>query len=135
MNGTIISELIDQALMEVHTAFVAKVVSVDGNMATVQPLNMIKAVGGQAMPQAVIECCPVLQNARKFVTKTVTSSSGGDPSHTHTVAVWEAVPPVSGDVVFCVCADRDISETRAGTMALPAVGHHPISAAVVVGIL
>lgn len=41
-----------------------------------------------------------------------------------------------GDIAFCVCADRDISQTRGGSEALPKPGeHHAIKDAVVVGVL
>ena len=47
MKGTVFQGMIDQALLQVHTGFFAKVVSVSGNMATVQPLNMVKAAGSR----------------------------------------------------------------------------------------
>ena len=47
MNGSVFNAMIEQALLQVHTGFIGKVVSVDGNLATVQPLNMVKPVGGQ----------------------------------------------------------------------------------------
>lgn len=119
MKGTIFNGMIEQALLQVHTGFCAKVISVSGNLATIQPLNMIQAVGGQPQQQAVIPNCPVLENAVKF-----TSLS----------------PPAArriqgGDIVFCMCADRDISETRTGAFAVPVAGHHTLAGAVVVGIL
>lgn len=79
----------------------------------------MKAVGGQAIPQAIIEHCPVLQSAVKI----------------------ETINPVSirtiqaGDIAYCVCADRDISETQTGAMVTPVAGHHMINDAVIVGIL
>ena len=135
MKGTAFNEMIDQALLQVHTAFCAKVIAVNGSLVTVQPLNMIKSPGGQAQKQAVIPNCPVLQGARKFVKGVQTTSSGGDPSHTHTDDVWNVVGLSPGDTVFCVCADRDIAETRTGAFATPVTGHHSLSGAVVVGIL
>lgn len=119
MNGTIFQTMIEQALLQVHTGFIGKVISVKGNMATVQPLNMVKSVGGQPAVQAVVENCPVLDSAVKFLTTS--------PASIRRVQ--------GGDIVYCVCADRDISETRLGTIAAPAAGHHMISSAVVVGIL
>lgn len=135
MNGTVIQELMEQALLQVHTAFVGKVISVNGSLASVQPLNMVKAIGGQPQKQAVIPNCPVLQNARKFVRVSRPTSSGGSPSHMHTVSMWDIVQPEPGDTVFCVCADRDISETRTGSFATPVAGHHSLAGAVVVGVL
>lgn len=119
MNGTVIQNMIEQALLQVHTGFFGKVVKVKGRTATVQPLNMVKSVGGQPIAQAVVENCPVLDSAVKFL--------ADNPTRVRHVQ--------SGDVVYCICADRDISETRLGVMAAPVVGHHMISSAVVVGIL
>lgn len=119
MKGTVFNEMIEQALLQVHTGFVGRVVGVSGNLASVQPLNMVKAVGGQPQRQAVIPNCPILDSAVKF-----TSLSP--------VAVRRVQ---AGDTVYCVCADRDISETRAGAFATPVPGHHTLAGAVVIGIL
>lgn len=135
MKGTVFNEMIDQALLQVHTGFVGKVVGVSGNLASIQPLNMVKATGGPPQKQAVIPNCPILQSARRFVQKEIKTSSGGDPSHSHTVKIWEAVELAPGDTVFCACADRDISETRTGSFATPVMGHHTLAGAVVIGIL
>lgn len=40
-----------------------------------------------------------------------------------------------GDIAFCVCADRDISETKSGKSAIPKQGHHELKDAVVVGVM
>lgn len=119
MKGTIFNEMIEQALLQVHTGFFGKVVSTSGSLATIQPLNMVKAIGGQPQKQAVIPNCPVLDSAVKF-----TSLS---PATARRVQ--------AGDTVYCVCADRDISETRGGNFATPVPGHHSLSGAVVVGII
>ena len=102
----VIQGLINNALMVTHTAFCGKVISVNGKLAKVQPLNMIKAKGGKAEKQAVITDVPILQ---------------------HVDGVKK------GDTVFCVCAERDITETRKGKFALPVQGRHMLSDAVIVG--
>lgn len=135
MKGAVFESMIDQALLQVHTGFCGKVVSVNGNLASVQPLNMIKEMGGQAKQQAVIPNCPILQNAKKFVKKEIRTTTAGDPTHGHSVTVWDVADVVSGDTVYCVCADRDISETRNGTFATPVAGHHSLAGAVVIGVL
>lgn len=101
-----IQGLINNALMNTHTAFCGKVISVSGRFAKVQPLNMVKAKGGNAQKQAVITKVPILRHV-DGVTK--------------------------GDTVFCVCAERDITETRKGNFDLPVSGRHMISDAVIVG--
>ena len=119
MGSAVFQALIEQALLQVHTAFVGSVVRVNGNMATIQPLDMVKSAGGAAKKQAIIENCPVLQSAVKFTAL--------NP------AAVRSVQP--GDTVFCVCAERNISETRNGAVAVPVSGHHELTDAVVVGIL
>lgn len=119
MKGTVFQGMIEQALLQVHTGFFAKVTAVSGNLATVQPLNLVKAVGGQAQKQAVIPKCPVLDSAVKFLSLS--------PATVRRVQ--------AGDTVYFVCADRDISETRTGSFATPIPGHHTLDGAVVVGIM
>ena len=103
-----IQNAINNALMQTHTAFCATVISVDTEkrVAKVQPLNMVKAVGGKPQKQAVIPTVPILK---------------------HVGSVYK------GDTVFCVCAERDITETRKGRFALPVKGRHQLSDAVIVG--
>lgn len=104
--SNVIQQMINNALMQTHTAFCGRVESVSGRLAKVQPLNMVKAVGGKAQKQAVISNVPILQ-------------------HVGTVK--------KGDTVYCVCAERDITETRKGKFALPVRGRHMLSDAVIVG--
>ncbi len=66
MGSAVFQALIEQALLQVHTAFVGSVVRVNGNMATIQPLDMVKSAGGAAKKQAIIENCPVLQKSGVF---------------------------------------------------------------------
>lgn len=40
-----------------------------------------------------------------------------------------------GDIAYCVCSDRDISETKKGKSALPKLGHHELKDAVIVGVM
>lgn len=119
MKGNIIQDMIEQALLQTHTAFCARVISTSGDLAAIQPLHMVKAIGGQPQMQAVIPDCPVLQSAVKFTSL--------NPAAARKVQ--------AGDTVYCVCAERDISETRSGTAAVPVIGRHMLSSAVVVGIL
>lgn len=101
-----IQGLINNALMQTHTAFCGKVISVSGKFAKVQPLNMVKAIGGKAQKQAPITKVPILEHVGQLK---------------------------AGDTVFCVCAERDITETRKGKFAVPASGRHMLSDAVIVG--
>ena len=64
MKGTIFNNMIEQAMLEIHTGFCGKVISISGNLATIQPLNMIKAPGGQPQ-KAVCEDNTVYINRRR----------------------------------------------------------------------
>lgn len=107
--GETFDNMIEEKLLNLHTAFVAKVVSVSGNTCTVQPLDKIKAYGQAAKTQAVITKVPVLSHVRASLDK--------------------------GDIVLCVCAERDITSSVKGAITTPPVGHHQLSSAIVVGII
>ena len=136
MSGlSVIEGLIEQKLMNVHTAFLAKVTSTNGATATVQPLNMIKQYGKTAVKQSVLPNVPILQNARYKMKPTTISYMVSETSSKSTTVVTP-VSIAKGDIVFCVCADRDITEARRGNIAVPVVGrHHDLSDAVIVGVL
>lgn len=130
----VIQAMIDEALLNTHTAFCAQVLSVNGDTADIQPLNLVKAVGGKQKKQEKLTGVPILQGARKFEKKKALSSQNGDPSHVHETEIWDIKKPEPGDTVYCVCADRDITDTKKGQFSLPVLGRHMISSAVIVGI-
>lgn len=134
-NVSILDSLMEEKLMNMHTAFVGRIISVSGDTATVQPLNKVKQYGKAAQAQAVITDVPILYNARyKLKPYTLKYEGGGDT--VKELKTVERVDLKSGDIVFCVCADRDISETRNGSMVTPSVGrHHNQSDCVIVGCL
>lgn len=109
--SNVIQGMINNALMQTHTAFCAKVLSVSGGLAKVQPLHMTRAKGGNAQKLPPIPDVPILK------------PTYGDG----------ACNIKAGDTVFCVCAERDITETRKGNYALPVQGRHMLSDAVIVG--
>lgn len=126
--------MIEEALLNTHTAFCGKVVSVSGDLATVQPLNMVLTMTEKEKKLPVLKDVPILQGARKFKEKPIDTTLNGEHPHTHSVKRWEPVKPEPGDIVYCVCADRDISDTKNGNFAVPVLGRHMLSSAVVVGI-
>ena len=149
--GTTIDNMVEEKLLGMHTAFIGKVVSVDSpSLCTVQPLDKIKAYGKTAKAQAVITNVPVLNHVRHYtliktslsVSVSDTFTGGGTAVLTpnpHPEADNEGhlkVEPIkAGDLVFCVCAERDISSSSQGVSTTPPVGHHQIANAVVVGLL
>lgn len=135
-----ISQLIEQALLDVHTAFIGKIISISGNTATVQPLDKIVPVGGNSMERAVISNCPIAESARYKLTEETKEvcTSVNFPNNSYTtesIKVCSKTPISAGDIVVCVCGERDISQTRKGVTAAPAKGHHEIKDAIVIAVL
>ena len=140
-----IDDAIERQIKDLHCAFLAKVVSVSGKTATVQPLGMVKEYGGKAKKQAIIENVPIAIQRVKEQSFTYVSSvsvvSGAiyvtavvPQTKKQTVLVLD--PIKTGDIVVCVCCDRDITDARNGSNSLPVVGYvHSMSDAVIVGVL
>lgn len=125
--------IIEKKLMDLHCGYIGRVVWTDGITAKVQPLGLIKQAGSStAKAQAVVSDVPVACRY-KFEAKTLsyTTSSGGKANQT--VAVPRQI--AKGDLVACLCSDRDISAARRGKSELPPAGRHSISDSIIVGIL
>lgn len=145
--GNPIEGMIEEKLLNLHTAFIGKVISVENEyICSVQPLDKIKAYGQKAQSQAVITKVPILNHVRhyKLVKQTLqvsdTYSGGGNISPaTHPTADNEGhirIEPLrAGDIVLCVCAERDISSSSKGVSTTPPVGHHQIKDAIVIGLI
>lgn len=134
-NLKVFDNMIENKLLDLHTAYIGKVLSYSDGKATVQPLGVTKQRGKKAQTQSIVSDIPVIESAKnKIGTKTITYvyNSAGD---TKTETILTLTPLKKGDLVFCVCAERDITEARNGKIATPQVGHHSRSDSVVVGIL
>lgn len=133
-NMAFVDSAISKKIKDLHCAYIGKVVSTDGKTATVQPLGLIKEYGSTATKaQAVVKDVPVACRY-KFTTKKITyltSVSGSTGSQT--VAVPDEIS--KGDLVVCLCADRDITAARRGKNEVPPVGEHSINDSIIVGIL
>jgi len=116
----VIENMIEEQLLDMHTAYLGRVLSINGNSAKIQPLGMYKQYGETAKKQAVVNAL-VLRNAKYKISK-----NGDTP-------VLE--PLRTGDTVLCVCCDRDITEAKNGVNSVPAIGHHSLSDSVIVGIV
>lgn len=125
-NMHVFEDIIEEKLLNVRTAYIAKVLSAAGATATIQPLTMVKQYGRPAVKPAVVSNVPVIRSARYKI-------SGIRQEQETQFLTFEALS--ENDLVFCVCADRDITQTKQGQMAVPPIGHHSISDSVIVGIL
>lgn len=133
--STIINGLIDEKLKSMHVAFVAKILSVSGDKAKIQPLGLIRDYGGKATKQAVITGVHISDSARyKVTSKTITYvyNSNGDRKEQ---AIAVPTPIKAGDIVLCVCCDRNIDSALKGENSLPPVGFHNQSDCVIVAIM
>ena len=128
----VINGMIEQKLLNLHTAYFATVISVSGDTAKIQPLNMIKAAGCTAKKQAVLTV-PIMRNVRKFSTETITVTTEMDDKITITIPKVDTIS--AGDIVYCLCSERDITETKKGNFATPPTGHHRMSDSVIVGVI
>lgn len=113
--------MIEKRMLDLHTAFLAKVLSISENTAKIQPLGLTKEIGGPAKAYAPISSVPITNQAKYKL-----SIAGG---------ILTAHPISDGDIVVCLCCDRDITEAARGKSVLPPPGHHNISDCVIVGIL
>lgn len=123
-----VNAAIERKLRDLHCGYIGKVVWTDGVTATVQPLGLMKQTGSAAQAQAVVSNVPVASRY-KFAVKEITDGSG----ETVTVAIPTEI--AAGDLVACLCADRDITEARRGNNELPPAGRHSITDSIIVGIL
>ena len=114
--------MIETKLLNLHTAYLAKVVSVKGNYAKIQPLGKVKAYDGVTKIQAPLSNVPIISSARN---KLIVTEN----------AISEIKPIAAGDIVICVCCERDITEALKGKNDVPPVGHHSKSDSIIVGIL
>lgn len=127
MNYNFIDDIIEDKLLELNTAYIAKVLKVnDDNTANIQPLSMIKQYGKEAITPAVLQNVPIIQSARYKLNV---------PKADTTLDTVRIQVLKESDIVFCVCSDRDISTTKKGIMATPQIGHHSKSDSIIIGIL
>lgn len=150
-NLSFFNDMIDDKLLDINVAYIAKVLSCSDNKATVQPLKMIKQYGKPAQNVSVVSNIPFLKNSSckmksdtisyvKNVTLTTSKKDGYVAEATLEVEKdsIDVVVPTEievGDLVFCVCADRNITEAKNGTIATAPIGHHSLSDSVIVGVL
>lgn len=123
-----VDNFIENKLLALHTAYLAKVLSVSGNTAKIQPLGLTKEIGEKAMKQSVLTSVPIMQTVKKFKTKSI---SVGD----HTWSGYQPFPIEAGDIAVCICCERNITDAKKGRNVLPPSGHHNMSDSIIIGVL
>ena len=131
----LINDVFDEKAKSLYVAFIAQILSVSGNKARIQPLGLTKQYGGTAQKQSVIAGVHISKSALyKFKTKDITYAYNADGNtKTQTVVVPE--PIAAGDIVLCVCCDRNIDAALKGRNELPPVGCHNKADCVIVSII
>lgn len=127
--------LVQQAVMRIHTAFIAKVISVNEKYAQVIPLMYSKSGSGVLFEPAPVTAFipPNIKYARKNITYVASISSDGTEYETTTVLIPEELAP--DDIVLCAVCERDISNAVNGIMAEPSIRHHDINDSVIIKVL
>lgn len=130
MNGYI-DRAIEQKLLNVRTAFLAKVLKVAGNTARVQPLETYKPVGGTAKKKSPVSA--VIPRNIKYRAETLTYMESADTKKTKTILVPDNL--AVGDIVFVGVCDRDISNAKRGIISEATSRHHNENDGVILRVL
>ena len=120
--SAIVKNIVEEESKSLHVAFIAKILSVSGKKAKIQPLGLTREYGGTAKVQAPLANVHIAQSAKyKFA-----SDNDGKAVVT---------PIEKGDLVLCVCCDRNIDAALKGENSLPPAGYHNKSDCIIVAIL
>lgn len=146
--GLITEQMLNNKLLALHTAYLAKVISANESTAKIQPLGMTKAYGSAAQKQSPLSNVPIATH--KIVNDTIEVVSGvscnvekdGDvlkdvkiEVEKTTINIPQIKPISAGDIVVCICCERNITEAKKGKNVLPPTGHHSMSDSIIVGVL
>lgn len=116
-----IENMIEKQMLNLHTAFLAKILDIFDNSAKIQPLGLLKEEGGGTKAFAPVSYVPITQQAKyKLIVQD---------------GIINATPVAVGDIVICVCCDRDITGAKIGKSVLPPSGHHSMSDCIIIGVL
>ena len=129
MNFT--EQLINEKIINLHTAFIGKVIGVNDNTARVVPLTYSKNIGGTLKEQTPVSA-RIPQNI-KVKRKDITYRVSDNTSETTTVIVPDEL--VVGDIVFCGVSERDITSENIMGKTIEPTRHHDINDSVVLAVL
>ena len=150
-NFDFVKNIVEQKLLSLHTCYLGKVISVSDDLTTakIQPLGKTKAYGEEAVTQSVLSNVPIVNSARYCIdtdphTSNVTIAElcqfGSSAKLTVNAQQMGRMLAIvrklkAGDIVVCVCAERNISDAKKGINSTPPVGHHSMSDSIIVGVL
>lgn len=132
----------ENKLKSLHTAYLAKVLSVSGNTAKIQPLGLVTDSEGDSYKQSVLTSVPICEHVRHYslVKQTISFSGNGSISpSTHptddNVGHIKIEPLKAGDIVVCICCERNISDAKKGVNSIVPSGRHSMSDSIIIGVL
>lgn len=128
MNFT--EKLIDGKIINIHTAFIGKVITINGNIARVQPLTYSKNINGELKEQTPI-AAHIPRNI-KVKEEAITYRISDYNSKTTTVIVPDKL--AVGDIVYCGVSERDISGENLGGKIAEPTRHHDINDSVILAV-
>lgn len=139
-----INNMIEQKLLSLHTCYLAKILSVEGNTAKIQPLGKTKAYGKDAVSQSVLTDVPIINSALyrfdddSYASNVLINGMGATltVNESATERKFAIIRKLkAGDIVVCVCAERNISAAKKGENSVPPSGHHSMSDSIIIGSL
>ena len=123
--SSVFKKMIDNKVNNLNVAFLAKILSVSGSKAKIQPLGLVKGSGTTTRKQAVLTSVHIADSARyKFSTREIEG-----------VTVAVPTPIQKNDTVLCVCCNQNIDAALKGENALPPSGYHNKADCVIVAII
>lgn len=128
---TYFEAMIEKYLLNIHTGYLGKVLSVEGKTARIQPLTLYKAVGGNAK-EAKPTSAYVPLNI-KYKPEKITYMKTATTSETKTVLVPDELK--NGDIVFVGICERDISNAINGIISEETNRHHDINDGVILKVV
>lgn len=117
----------------IHTAYLAKVLSISGRTAKIQPLGLYKNANGTAKKQSVLTNVPISKHIRTS-NPSISISCNGEGSPKATCECWQPLIK-AGDIAVCICCEQNISEAKRGVNALPPEGRFSMSDSIIIGFL
>lgn len=106
--GKYFDSMIDGKILDIHTAYLAKVISVNGRTAKIQPLGKSQDVNGNEKVQSPLSNVPYTRQIDDIK---------------------------NGSIVVCICCERNITEAKKGNNVVPPYGHHSMSDSIIIGVL
>jgi len=108
VNAKAIDDFIEEKLLHLHTAYLAKVIRINSPTdITVEPLTLTQQIGKKPKKQAVLTGLSCISQAWKYIGINA--------------------------VVLCVVCERDITEAKNGKNSVPSLGRHEMKDSIIIG--